>query len=282
MRLAVISDIHGNLAALEAALADIESLGVDLVVVAGDLVNGAPDSRACWELIRSRGYSMLRGNHERYLFDLGTPAEAAEWQGERFGAVRWAAARFSRAELDEMRDLPDCPRPADCHDLLIVHASPRRDNDNLRPYTPEDEIRAMFAGTSEALVIRGHNHIGNTLQLSGRTNGNARTVERTIVTCGSVGMPLDGNASAQYLLLERHGRSWRWEHRSARYDVDATLRRFHEDGYLEAAGPIGRLLMREIATASHQMVPFLSSWERWSDGGELDLAAAVDSFLNAY
>jgi predicted phosphodiesterase len=272
MRVAVISDIHGNLAALEAVLADIEAVGAERVVVAGDLVNGAPDSRACWELIRSRGYPTLRGNHERYLFDLGTPAEKPEWRGERFGAVRWAAARFSRDELEEMRRLPSCLRSAELPDLLVVHASLRSDNDDLRPYSSESEVRAMFQGAGERLVVRGHNHICATHTLP----------DFTVVNCGSVGMPLDGNTDAQYLMLERAAGRWSWEHRSVRYDVDATVRRFREDGYLDAAGPMGRLLLREIATASHQMVPFLRQWERWSENGGLGLAAAVDRFLNAY
>jgi predicted phosphodiesterase len=272
MRVAVISDIHGNLAALEAALTDIEAIGADRIVVAGDLVNGAPDSRGCWELIGSLGYPAVRGNHERYLFDLGTPAEEPEWQGERFGAVRWAAARFRREELDQMRSLPLCYRAPELPDLLIVHASPCRDNDNLRPYTPAREARAMIAGSAERLIVRGHDHLCNSFLLS----------DRCVVNCGSVGMPLDGNAAAQYLLLERSRDRWRWEHRSVTYDVDATIRRFREDGYLEAAGPMGRLLLREIATASHQMVPFLRHWGHWSEGGRLDLATAVDRFLNAY
>jgi predicted phosphodiesterase len=271
MRVAVLADIHGNLAALEAALEDIAKVGADQVVVAGDVVNGAPDSRACWELIRSLGHPTLRGNHERYLFDLGTPRASPEWETERFRAVHWARRQFSRDELEEMRSLPLCHRPPGTEELLIVHAAPGRDNENVQAYTAESELERMFGGTRERLIVRGHNHIGNTRRLG----------ERWIVTAGSVGMPQDGNPTAQYLLLERTRRGWSWEHRSVRYDVEETLRRFRDAGYLLEAGAMARLIMREIATGSHQMVPFLRWWQSRAEALP-DLSAAVDRFLTAY
>ena len=72
MRVAVITDVHGNLGALEAVLAHGERLGVDETVVAGDTVNILPHSRACWDLARSRGLHVLLGNHE-YVATYGTP-----------------------------------------------------------------------------------------------------------------------------------------------------------------------------------------------------------------
>ena len=73
MRLAVLTDIHGNLAALNAVLEHISTQNVDQIVVAGDTVNVLPDSSACWDLVMSLDCTVLRGNHERYLFDYGTP-----------------------------------------------------------------------------------------------------------------------------------------------------------------------------------------------------------------
>ncbi|MEX2536598.1 MAG: metallophosphoesterase [Trueperaceae bacterium] len=272
MRVAVISDTHGNLAALEATLEHLSGEYVDQVVVAGDLVNGAADSVACWRLIRSLGYPVVRGNHERYVFDLGTPNEEPEWGSELFGPVRWAAARFSPEELDEMRVLPLRHSMPDYPELLIVHASPHADNQNVLAHTPSSELEPMFAGSEATLIVRGHNHIGNS-----RT-----VVERQLVTAGSVGMPLGGTVDAQFLLLERRAGRWRFEHRAVPYDVGATLRRFSETGYLAEAGPMARLLLREIVTGSHQMVPFLRFWRRVSPDESLPLTDAIDRFLNAY
>ena len=272
MRIAVLSDIHGNLAALEATLEHLESEDVDEIVVAGDLVNGAADSRACWDLMKSLGYPLLRGNHERYLFDLGTPNEQPEWRTERFGPVRWAARQFTSAELDEMRALPLCHAVEGWPELLIVHAAPNSDNANIRPYTPATEVESHFAHCGASLVVRGHNHIGNWRRVAGLQ----------VITTGSVGMPLDGQVDAQYLLLEREADDWNVHHRSVPYDVEATVRRFSETGYLDEAGPMARLLLREIATGSHQMLPFLRFWYGQPVTERQPFAEAVDSFLNAY
>ena len=99
MRIAIIADIHGNLAALEAVLARIAGLRIDRVVVAGDVVVGAPDSLKCWERVRGLDCPVLRGNHERYVFDLGTERAKPEWSTRQFGPVQYAAAQLGE-QLD--------------------------------------------------------------------------------------------------------------------------------------------------------------------------------------
>jgi hypothetical protein len=127
----------------------------------------------------------------------------------------------------------------------------------------------MFAGVSERTIIRAHNH---TCQV--RLWG-----DRQIVTTGSVGLPLDGNPTAQYLILERDGRGWQFEHQSVPYDMDAALRRFDETGYMADVGPMAHLFRREVATAAHHMVPFLRAYARWHRE-DLSLARAVERFLS--
>ena len=74
MRLAVIADIHGNLPAFEAALEHVDRQQVDRLVILGDIVVGAPDSAACWNLARSLSCPILRGNNDRYVAHYDTPA----------------------------------------------------------------------------------------------------------------------------------------------------------------------------------------------------------------
>ena len=73
---------------------------------------------------------------------------------------------------------------------------------------------------------------------------------------------------------------WRIRHQSVPYDLEATLRRFRATGYLETAGPMGRLYLREVATASLQLVPFLRHYRSWASSLSLD--EAVERFLNLY
>jgi len=272
MRIAIFADIHGNLAAFEAALGHVRTLGVDHLVLAGDLICGAPDSLACWQLAQTLDCSLLRGNHERYVFDFGTANAPALWRSERFGPVQWAVAQFSESERRTLAALPFAVRLPAAPDLLFVHASPRRDNDSIVAYTPEAELAAMFADSAETMIVRGHDHW---CQLRLWQN-------RTIVTAGSIGMTLDEHPTAQYALLERNGQGWHVQHHAVPYAVERTVARFSDTGYLRTAGPMARLILREIATASPHIVPFLRLYEHWTAQEPLSLQAAVERFLNYY
>lgn len=250
MRVAILADIHGNLVALDAALAELERLRVDQIVVAGDIVVGSPDSLGCWERVRRLNCPVLRGNHERYVFDLGTERAQPEWATERFAPVHYAAAQLGDPNRAELARLPTVLRLPNCPDVLFVHGSPRSDNDLVFPYTSDADLEPMFAGATESWIIRAHNHYAG-VRLWGA---------RRIVTVGSVGLPLDGTPGAQFTLLEKRGADWSVSHRLVRYDIKAAVRRFEETGYLEQGGPMARLYQREVLTAAFHIVPFLKSY----------------------
>jgi predicted phosphodiesterase len=253
MRIAILADVHGNLAALEAALAAVERLRPDRLVVAGDVVNGGPDSAACWERVKVLGCPVLRGNHERYVFDFGGERAAPEWSTSRFGPLQATVAALTAAQRAELSVLPLAWSEPEAPGLMVVHASARADRDSVLAYTPEDTLAAMFPGPAlPPLIVRGHNHICATREWNGRR----------IVTAGSVGLPLDGNPIAQFTVLERRGDRWDVHHHAVPYDVEATLGRFRKTGYLDRCGPMGRLLMREVATGAPHLVPFLRFWAR--------------------
>jgi predicted phosphodiesterase len=272
VRIAILADIHGNYPALEAALKDVAGQGVDRIVVAGDVVMGAPDSDLCWQRVKALSCPILRGNHERYVFDLHTERAPPEWHTRQFGPVQYAAAKLGAAALEEMRMLPTLLRLPEAPGVVFVHASARNDTDLVFPYTPDVEIHPMFAGCDEQLVIRGHNHFCG-VRLVG---------EKKIVTVGSVGLPLDGTPSAQYALIERRSGDWRVEHRCVRYDTRAAAARFEQTGYLDEAGPMARIYQREVVTASFHILPFLAYWKRrQAEEPTLSLDAAVDTFLGS-
>lgn len=271
MRIAILADIHGNLPALEAALERVVQLRPDRLVVAGDIVVGGPDSAACWARVRGLGCPVLRGNHERYVFDYGTPRAKPEWASERFGPVRWAHAQFDDAARTELANLPPVLRLPEAPGVLFVHASPRNDHDLLFPYTPEAELVAKFGGGAEPLIVRGHNHYCGVRDWRGGR----------IVTVGACGLPLDGTAQAQCTVLEHDPHAvggWRIEHHAVPYDTAAALRRFRESGYLEAAGPMAELYRREVETAAFHVMPFLEFLRREPAAAALPLATALARF----
>lgn len=272
MRIAVLSDIHGNLPAFEAALDHARQHKPDLMVIAGDIIIGSPDSAACWQLARSLGCPILRGNHERYAAHFGTPAAHPDWTTERFTPLQWAVNQLTAGDRRQMEQLPRHLRLPEAPDLLIVHASFRDDHDTIAPYTSDAQLEEMFPGVQERFIVRGHNHYG---QLRLWKDG-------WIVTASSVGLPLDSSPTAQYLLLDQTKTGWRIMHQSVPYDLDAVIRRFYDTGYLEATGTMGRLFFREVTTASHHLVPFLRLYARWQKEGDITLRQAEERFFNHY
>lgn len=269
MRLAFLSDIHGNLPAFEAALEHLARQQVDRLVIGGDIVVGSPDSAACWQRAQSLGCPILRGNQERYLFHFSDPKAPALWRTPQFAPVQWALAEFGPQQLQQMSRLPLTLRLPEAPDLLLVHASARTDHDGIYPYTPEEQLVPMFAGEKAALIVRGHNHLPFLRQWEGGL----------IATAGSVGLALDGNPTAQYLIAEQRASGWHTIHHSVPYDQEANLRRLAESGYLEATGSMGRLFLRELETATHVVVPFLRAYRRWKQESPLSLDQAVERFL---
>ncbi len=269
IRIAILADIHGNLPAFEAALKHVAGQKVDRVFIAGDVVNGSPDSKACWDLAVSLGCPILRGNHERYVADFGTAKASPLWSLEQFAPVQWTVDQLTDQDRQRMGQLPRNLRLPEAPDLFLVHASERDDHDSIAPHTPAQSLQAMFPTAREGYIIRAHNHCGQ-----------VRFWEKgVIVTSGSVGLPLDSSPTAQYLLLDQGNSGWDIHHQSVPYPVDSTIRRFQDTGYLSAVGPMGHLFFREVLTASHQIVPFLRCYAQWSKQGEISLSQAVDRFL---
>jgi predicted phosphodiesterase len=218
MRLAVLSDIHGNLQALEAVLEHAQKQQVDQIIVAGDLLCGLPDSRACWDLVQSLHVPLIRGNHERYLAHYGT--EKLSWSGEQFKPIAWTVEQFNQNERKQIENLPLHLHLAN---LLIVHASLRDDYDTIKPATPENELEKMFAGSTERFIIRGHNHLSFSVSFQ-----------------GSAGLPLDGSPKADYIILEQDKNGWYITPHEIDYDLTQAVRRFETSGY----GPIARLFYK--------------------------------------
>jgi hypothetical protein len=270
VRIAVIADIHGNLPALEAALQAIGQIRPDRLIVAGDVVDGAPDSAACWERVKQLGCPVLRGNHERYVFDFATERADPLWATEQFAPLHYTYRTITAETRAEMAALPMTWSSPDAPGLLIVHASERSDADSILPHTAVEQIDAMFTNQEAGLIVRSHNHICSTRDWKGRR----------IVTTGAVGLPLDGYPRAQFCLLTSSEENWEVEHHAVDYDVVAALKRFEDTGYLVEAGTVGRLFMREVATGSHHVVPFLRYlWSRRLKEPALDLKQAERDYF---
>ncbi len=209
MRVAALYDVHGNLPALEAVLADSRLAGADLIVSGGDVAAG-PFPAECLALLASLGdrVRFVRGNGDRLL-------------------DAWPADRLEPGRLDELQSWP-LTTEIDVEGLGVVvfcHGSPRSDEEILTALTPADEVVDACAGLPT--VVGGHTHV----QLD-RVAGGTR-----LVNAGSVGCPYEGRRGAFWALLGPGV-----ELVATEYDVEAAAAAIRDTGYDNADDLVGFLL----------------------------------------
>jgi diadenosine tetraphosphatase ApaH/serine/threonine PP2A family protein phosphatase len=235
MRVAVVSDIHSNLHALEAVLAAIDAEAPDELWCLGDLVGYGPRPNECCAAISQRADVCLGGNHDlavRGTIDLG------EFGGEAAVAARWTRdvlAPEAQALLDRLEP------QGSAHGVALYHGSAR---DPIWEYVLSDEgalATLELAGTP--LVLVGHSHFalrvvqsGDELDGGGAPAGTELELgdRRALLNPGSVGQPRDGDPRAAFLLLDLDARDASF--RRVEYDIELTQREIRAAGLPELLG----------------------------------------------
>jgi putative phosphoesterase len=171
-RVAFISDLHANVVALDAVLADIDRLGVDAIVCLGDIVDLGPQPRELLERLAERGVQCIQGNHD--------PLDEHPPHALLLEIERWTRDQLDAASLQWLASLPErMTLDLDGLSLLCVHGSPRADTDQILAVTPRETLEAWIGDARFDVLVGGHTHV----QLLRRLD------ERVIVNVGSVGMP---------------------------------------------------------------------------------------------
>lgn len=248
-RLAILSDIHANLQALEAVQRDLDGQQIDRVIVAGDCINWGPSSAEVVDIIEREGWAVIRGNNEYYLLDYDTPRAPASWTTLDFQSLVWLREQLAGEQHSIVATWPDTLslRFPDAPAIRVVHGSPRSHWEPMHRDTPAGEIAAMLAGIEEPLVIAGHTH-----QSMDRTVENWR-----ILNPGSVGLPLDGTFDAQYMLLEGNQSGWQPTWRRVAYDRAPLFEAFDRQRLVERSGPVGVLIVEEFRTGRIHLHAFV-------------------------
>jgi diadenosine tetraphosphatase ApaH/serine/threonine PP2A family protein phosphatase len=230
MRVAVLSDIHGNLHALEAVLAEADAANVDEIWCLGDVVGYGARPNECCELVRARASVCLAGNHDLVVVG-ALPLD--EFSHDAADAAGWAHDRLTEENRAYLAALPSM---VERDGVLLVHGSPR---DPVWEYVLSNDVAlAALAATEAPLVLVGHSHVALELCLAdGRLAGGLATAGaevdlaagRWLLNPGSVGQPRDGDPRAAWLLLEV-GRA---VFARVEYDVAATQAEIREAGLPE-------------------------------------------------
>jgi predicted phosphodiesterase len=311
MRIALLSDLHGNIAALEAVMREMERVQPDYVVVNGDLINGAPFSAEVIDLVRHQNWVVVRGNHEFYYLDFGTPrAVVGSDDAARWGQLHWLVERITPEQGAYLGMLPDERNfyiPG-TQPIGIAHGVPGRNRVGFYNEQADAEIAAELDDVKTPTFVSAHTHIQLDRHVSlpnpviasaladpyvdhnvesgvGSTNNPDMSGVRHwhVINPGSVGLPLNGDQRAQFALLESvpdhvEPGGWRTTHLRVAYDRRPMLEAFTITGMAEAGGVITQLFYWELVTAEAEIVLFF----RWAQEHGYDADNDMTNSFRAY
>jgi predicted phosphodiesterase len=231
MRLAILADIHGNLLALEAVLADLDRRGADAIVNLGDCVSSPLWPRETLDLLMAKGWPTVRGNHDRWVSE-----DREESPQTSDGYARHALDAAGRAWLGALPVQLELPGG-----IIAFHARPHDDNayliedieDGRLVRAPAAVIAARLGGVAAPVLLCGHSHLQHVLQLPDGP---------WIINPGSIGGPAyddptppahvseSGSPSARYAILELDGDTVAVDQIAIPYDHISAARRAAENG----------------------------------------------------
>ncbi|MCA9987411.1 MAG: metallophosphoesterase family protein [Anaerolineales bacterium] len=274
MKIAVMADIHSNLAALEVVLADIARWRPDLVWVGGDIINRGPQPGQCvarvLEMVAREEWQVIRGNHEDYVLSY----QAGDWPTsgppyELMGHARWTFARIEpyAAALAAFPDELVLAEPAGTQ-LRLVHASMLGNRNGIFPKTSDEELREKIAPAPD-VFLAGHTHRPLLRRLDGTL----------VINVGSVGQPFDDDPRSAYARLTLRDDEWQAEIVRLAYDRALTDRLFFESGYLAESGDFARLILAEHRRATPLIPGWYRAYEPAVQAGEISMRASVNRYL---
>jgi putative phosphoesterase len=229
VRVAALYDIHGNLPALEAVLAELPHHGVDTIVVGGDVVWG-PMPAETLDLLRSLDGDVhwIRGNADREVAAVDPREPDALWWDLVTRITHWAARGLDDAQRAFLGELP-LTASIDVEDLgpvLFCHATPLSDEEILTSMTPDQVVADALARAEEEVIVCGHTH----------AQFDRRVGTKRFVNAGSLGMPYEDQPGAYWTLLGPDVEPMR-----TTYDLDAAAERMRSSGAPDVETLIGSL-----------------------------------------
>jgi putative phosphoesterase len=218
-----LSDIHGNLPALEAALTDAKGRGARAVVCAGDMTGYGPFPDQVCRLLEERRIPSIIGNYDRKALDVAANGQAATvgMKQKKRKILLWTAAHLGDQSRRYLAGLPEriARRLYGGYKLLVVHGSPLSMEDAIYPSITPRGLEAKLGDERPDILVCGHTHIPFVRRIGGTL----------VVNCGSAGHPVDGDPRPAYALVEAEagvgprGRIIRFD-----YDFDRTIAALRE------------------------------------------------------
>jgi len=292
MRVAVLSDIHGNLPALEAVLADLEKVQVHLVVVNGDIVNRGPSNLEVLERLRDlsfskqgrniapEGFWFTLGNHDDLLVKWAQrdPTLAELYNHPLFKPTAWSVARLPQTHLDWISNLPfqvaldEIPQRLFGLDkaegigekvlVRATHGSPRHYREGYDEHQTLSTLTEISEDFPARLLVGSHTHRPFMYQLG----------EALVLNSGAVGAPFNGDVRAQYVVVEIGENHVQVDFRQIPYNLQIALRAYYDSGLMEEGGLGADIFYHETRTARSILMSFWHwaeaqahphNWDSW-------------------
>lgn len=276
MRIAFLADIHGNLPALEAVVADLADQSPDAVYLVGDQINRCPWNNQVMDLLVDRGWPAIYGNHDWVVGCINTPDLPVTFQNrQRFPSLWWTHEMLRPDHLVRVRSLPAEMRLAfdGAAPIRMLHGVPGNPFVGLLPFTIEEKLADLIDGIAERIIVAGHTH-----RPMDRCIGDKRGHHWRIFNGGSVGLPYNGDPRAQYLLLDWTQAGWQPTFRAIDYDHASIPAAFESSGMIVAAGASAELHLRTVMTGQ----PWSSDFGHWMGRQPPEMRQDMPSAIRRY
>lgn len=243
MKIAIISDIHGNIDALESVLADINSENCSKIFCLGDIAMAGPEPQTTIskikDLMKSRDFYIIQGNTDKMLsvFSFDTYNEILKVNAVMASAYLADSQLLTDEEKTFLKELP-VQKEIELFGIkiLLVHGSPRKNNENIYPNLKIEEVEEMISGTKANLIFCGHTHM---------PCGYQTNTEQTIVNVGSIGRPFSESPQSCYAIMNinENNSTYTIKHKFVEYDVMKASKKIEKRNF-EGADKLAKMLIK--------------------------------------
>lgn len=250
MRIAILSDIHGNNVAFEAVLEDIRYKGMEEIIIAGDHFNDIPQPMQVFNKLNMTKAWIIKGNKEERVLNYHK-GKFPEWNSYlQMASFLWTYKQFNAEVFDYIQKLPEqiVIELPEKDSIRVVHGSPFKIDELLYPNKDEDRIEKLLSSIKEKVLIYGHIH----------TQWHRRIADKLIINPGSVGISYNKKGFAEYSIIEWNSEQWEVEECLVEYDKLKLEQEFHRSGYLVEGGAFARAVLTSIQRNKDEFIDFIN------------------------
>ena len=243
MKIAIISDLHGNIDALESVLSDIKLENCSKIFCLGDIAMAGPEPSETISrihaLMQSKDFHIIQGNTDSMLsvFSFDTHKAILEVNAVMANAYLADSQLLNDEEKEFLKNLPEKEEiELFGIKILLVHGSPRKNNENIYPNLKIEEVEEMIAGTNANIIFCGHTHMPCGYQ----TNTN-----QTVVNVGSIGRPFSEIPDSCYAIMDinEDNSTYTLKHKFVKYDVEKAAAKLEKRAF-EGSEKLAKMLLK--------------------------------------